>query len=109
LTNPEVIAVDQHSQDNRAVVTNDTTAIWLPQREYQIADERSTNPNYFLAVFNISDVEQTIHYEWKDLGLKDASYKVRDLWKHKAAGSASSPTVTLRPHASVLYRLTAKD
>jgi alpha-galactosidase len=109
LTNPEVIAVDQHSQGNRAVVTTDTTAIWLAQREYQIADERSVTQNYFLAVFNISDSEQTIHYEWKDLGLKDASYKVRDLWKHKDAGAASSLTVRLRPHASVLYRLTGKE
>jgi len=109
LANPEVIAVDQHSDENRAVVTTDTTAVWLARREYQITDEHSRTRNYYLAVFNIGDSEQTIHYEWKDLGLKDVSYRVRDLWERKAAGSAPSLTVKLRPHASALYRLTGKQ
>ena len=98
LTNPEVIAVDQHSRDNRAVLTTDKTAVWLAQPEHGTGN--------YLAVFNLGDSEQTIHYEWKDLGLKDASYKVRDLWERKNAGPARSLTVTLRPHASVLYQLT---
>jgi alpha-galactosidase len=101
LTNPEVIAVDQHSQDNQAVVTTDTAAMWLAQPEHE--------QGYYLAVFNIGDSEQTVHYAWKDLGLKDASYRVRDLWERKNAGSALSLTVKLRPHASVLYRLTGKQ
>jgi hypothetical protein len=109
LTNAEVIAVDQHSHDNRAALTTDTTAVWLARRDYQIEDERGGNQNYYLAVFNIGDSEQTVHYEWKDLGLKDASYRVRDLWERKNAGSALSLTVKLRPHASVLYRLTGKQ
>jgi len=109
LTNPEVIAVDQHSHHNRAVLTTDTTAVWLARRgDYQVEEERGGNPNYYLAVFNIGDSEQTIRYEWRDLGLKDASYRVRNLWERKDAGSARSLTVKLRPHASVLYQLTAK-
>jgi alpha-galactosidase len=104
LTNPEVIAVDQHSHDNRAVLTTDTTAVWLARSgNYQFEEERGGNQNYYVAVFNIGDSEQTIRYEWKDLGLKGASYNVRDLWERKNAGSAPSLTVKLRPHASVLY------
>ncbi len=109
LTNPEVIAVDQNSQDNRAVVSTSTTAVWLARPKYPIADEHSANQNYYLAVFNIGDSEQSIHYEWKDLGLNAASYKVRDLWERKNAGSAPSLTVKLRPHASVLYQLSGQQ
>jgi len=98
LTNPEVIAVDQHSHGNHAVVTTGKTAIWLarPENEH----------GYYLAVFNIGDSEQTIHYEWKDLGLTGSSYRLRDLWERKNAGSAAWLNVRLRPHASALYRLT---
>jgi hypothetical protein len=107
LTNPEVIAVDQHSRNNRPVVTSDTTAVWLATRGDQQVDH-PPDQGYYVAVFNIGDSEQTIHYEWKDLGLKDASYKIRDLWERKNTGSARSLTVKLRPHASVLYQLTGK-
>jgi alpha-galactosidase len=98
LSNPEVIAVDQRSRDNHPVINTDKTAVWLAQPEH--------GSGYYLAVFNIGDSEQTVQYEWKDLGLAGASYKVRDLWERKNAGSAQSLTVRLRPHASVLYRLT---
>jgi alpha-galactosidase len=98
LTNPEVIAVDQHSHDNHALVSSDTIAIWLARPE--------NNAGYYLAVFNSGDSEQTVHYEWKDLGLTEGGFRVRDLWQRKNIGSATSLTVTLRPHASALYRLT---
>jgi alpha-galactosidase len=106
LTNPEVIAVDQQSRENRAAVSTDTTAVWVARPAYQFSEERSAKQNYYLAVFNIGDVDRTIHYEWKELGLRDGRYKMRDLWERKGAGSASSLTVTLRAHASALYRIT---
>ncbi|MGB6025162.1 MAG: glycoside hydrolase family 27 protein, partial [Candidatus Sulfotelmatobacter sp.] len=64
---------------------------------------------YYLAVFNIGDAEQVVHYDWKDLGLSGRSYKLRDLWERKNVGSAPSLSVKLRPHASVLYRLTGEQ
>ncbi len=99
LTNPEVIAVNQNSAENHAVVTTDKTAIWLA---------RSEGKNQYLAIFNIGDAEQTIHYEWKDIGLAEKSYKLRDLWEHKNLGKAKSLDVKLQPHATVLYRLDGK-
>jgi hypothetical protein len=79
------------------VVTTDKTAVWLAQPE--------NGRGYYLAVFNIGDSEQTIHYEWKDLGLTGPGYKIRDLWERRNAAAASSLSVKLRPHASVVYRL----
>ena len=106
LTNPEVIAVDQQSRENRAVITTDTTAVWVARPANQFSEERNASRNYYLAVFNTGDEERTIHYEWKELGLKDGRYKMRDLWARRGAGSALSLSVTLRPHASALYRIT---
>jgi alpha-galactosidase len=100
LTDPEVIAVDQHSRNNHAVVSTDKTAVWLAQPE--------DGQGYYLAVFNIGDSEQTIQYEWKDLGLSGARYKMRNLWNHRNTGSARSLAVKLQPHASMLYRLSGK-
>jgi hypothetical protein len=98
LTNPEVIAVDQHSRDNHAVVSTDKLAIWLAQPE--------TGHGYYVSVFNLDDHEQTVHYEWTDVGLTKQHYRMRDLWLHKNLKFEPSLKVTLRPHASKLYRLT---
>ena len=102
LTNPEVIAVDQHSSGNHPVIlperiNTDKTVVWLAQ---------STSENaQFMAVFNRSESEAVVRYEWKDLGLAAKTYKLRDLWEHKDLGAASAVTATLPPHGSLLYRL----
>ncbi len=106
LTNPEVIRVDQQSSENHAVIATDTAAVWLARR----ADLQTDHPpeQHYVAVFNIGDHEQTLHYNWKDLGLTEKSYYIRDLWKRKNLGKAKSLTLQLGPHASVLYLLTNK-
>jgi len=96
LTNPEVIAVDQHSTDNRPVITTETTVVWS-------ARPRPGEDRY-LAVFNLRDADQKIHYQWKDLGWAATHYTLRDLWDHKDLGPADSLSVTLPPHACVLYK-----
>lgn len=93
LTNTEVLAVDQHSTENRPIITSDKVIIWRA---------KSAN-GFYLAGFNVGDSSQTLHYDWKDLGLKPGKYKIRDLWMHKNLGMAESLTVELRPHASMLY------
>ena len=97
LTNPEVIEVDQHSTGNHPVITTDKTVVW-------IADSTS-HENQYLAIFNIGDVENTLHYNWKDLGLTRKLYGVRDLWERKDLAPEDSVTVKLPPHGCVLYRL----
>jgi alpha-galactosidase len=95
LTDAEVIGVDQHSKGNHAVLTTEKAAVWVAQPK--------TGEGYFVAVFNRSDTAQELRYSWKSLGLSGSSYAVRDLWDHKDLGSADSISVTLPPHASVLY------
>jgi alpha-galactosidase len=95
LTNAEVIAVDQHSTDNRPVITTESAVVWSART--------GTGEDRYLAVFNLRDGEQKIHYEWKDLGWA-AKYSLRDLWEHKESGTADSLSVTLPAHGCVLYK-----
>jgi hypothetical protein len=97
LTNPEVIAVDQHSRGNRAVITTHRTAVWLARPQ--------SGRGYYLAAFNLDSAPRQLAFSWKELGLPGAGYRLRDLWRRKNLGSASSFSVNLAPHASVLYRL----
>jgi alpha-galactosidase len=99
LTNPEVIAVDQHSLGARPVITTDKTVVWVSRPR--------KGSGYWIGVFNVSDTEATPEYGWNQLGLTGASYRQRDLWERKDVGSAARLKVTLRPHASVLYEVTA--
>jgi len=96
LTNAEVIAVDQHSTDNRPVINTENIVIWTARPE--------TGKGTYIAVFNLSETGQTVQYAWKDLGLESAKYQLRDLWERQDLGSANSLSITLPPHASILYR-----
>jgi alpha-galactosidase len=102
LTNPEVIAVDQHSTGNHPVISTDKTVVWL-------ADSTPRGSQYkdsqYLAVFNLSESTAILSYAWKDLGLNGKAYLMRDVWERKDMGSAGSLAVTLPPHGSVLYRV----
>jgi hypothetical protein len=98
LTNPEVIAVNQHSTENRPLITTDGAVIWSARPE----DGRG----HYLAIFNRGEGAQNIELEWNEVGLAlRKAYTLRDLWEHKDLGFASSLKLTLQPHASVLYRV----
>jgi hypothetical protein len=94
LTNPEVIAVDQHSSGNKPVIQTAATVVWTA---------KGSDGKQYVAVFNIGDSAQTISHGWKELGLSASSYKVRDLWLRKDLGSENALKVTLAPHASALF------
>ena len=98
LTNPEVLAVNQHSTNNRAVITSPGRAVWTAQPD--------SGAGYYIALFNLSDEPATLHYNWPDVGLKGPRYTIRDLWTHEEIPVVSNLTATLAPHASALYRLT---
>jgi hypothetical protein len=95
LTNSEVIAVDQHSLDNKPVITTDDLVVWIAKPEKR--------KGFYVAIFNVSDQPKTVNYSFKDLGLSSSSYRMRDLWEHQELGVAKAVNVTLRPHTSVLY------
>jgi len=100
LTNSEVLDLDQHSTENRVVISKDQVVVWS-------AKSRSRNDQY-VAVFNTGSDPLNLHYEWKELGLREAAYRVRDVWRKRDLGSLGSITVPLPTHACVLYRLSAK-
>ncbi len=97
LTNPEVLAVDQQSTDNRPVVDTDPVVIWIA--------ETPAHDAFYVAAFNRSPTSRELIYPWSQLGLPDPQYSARDLWLHKNLAPAPTLSVTLPPHASVLYKL----
>jgi len=97
LTNADVLSVDQHSYDNHQVIGGDDVVVWMARAPQ--ANQR------YLAVFNRSDKDQAIHYEWKSLGLDAAAYNLRDLWQEKDLGLQQSLSASLAPHSCLLYRL----
>ncbi len=98
LSNPEVLAVDQHSTDNRPLITGNVVVIWSAIPE--------DGKGLYLAVFNRGDQEWGVALQWNEVGLKSGySYQVRDVWERKELGAATSLNVTLKPHSCVLYRL----
>jgi len=100
LTNAEVLAVDQHSTGNHAVVTTEKAAVWRARP--------ASGEGYYLALFNLDSSAQTFEYSWKEVGLPETNYRLRDLWEHQDLAPAESLTATLASHASVLYRVSSR-
>lgn len=101
LTNPEVLAVDQHSRNGRAIIQNDKESVWTAQDE--------SARNWYVAIFNLKDEPQQFRFTWADLGLADGKYRVRDLWQHKNEGTPRGLTLTLDAHASILLQLSPRQ
>jgi alpha-galactosidase len=97
LTNREVLAIDQNSSDNRQAFERGNLRVWLA-----VAPKSQDN---YVAVFNLGDAAEAIHLNWTEMGIQLAHPAVRDLWLHKELGRQKNFDVTLRPHASMLYRL----
>ena len=96
LTNPEVIAVDQRSQENRLAASTNTSVVWTAKDQ--------SGDNLYVAVFNLDDHQQRVQYHWQDLGWKQSRYSLRDLWEHRDLGPFESLTLSLPPHGCALYR-----
>lgn len=97
LTNPEVIAVDQHSTANSVRVHTPESWVWTARA--------TSAKGEYVALFNVSDHALTMEYTWRRLGLSAGSHTVRDLWLHKNLGVMGGVKVTLAPHACALYRV----
>jgi hypothetical protein len=97
LTNPEVIAVDQHSRDNRPTLTRGDFRAWTA--------EAAEGKDRYLAVFNLGEGTGTLAATWKELGLPGERWSVRDLWRREGLGADTGLRLALAPHASALLRL----
>ncbi len=98
ITNPEVIAVNQQSRNNREWYRDEEQCIW-------IADDDSGSAKY-LALFNLADQERkTIGLDFAQCAL-DSPVQVRDLWKREEMGKyEESFQFELPPHGAGLFRL----
>ena len=96
LTNPEVLAVDQHSTHGHESFNDGTFIVWT-------ADAPEGGGQY-VAIFNVSDTRKTFHSDWSAIGVRVAKPVVRDLWARKDLGTLAA-TVELPAHASALYRV----
>jgi len=97
LTNREVLDVNQNSSGNRQVLERGNVRLWL-------ASTPDGNDKY-AAVFNLGDAAEQIHLNWRELGIQSVNPALRDLWQHKSLGRQKNLDITLRPHASALYRV----
>jgi len=100
LTNPEVIAVDQHSRGNHPVIQTGKMAVWHANT---IPDEED-----YVAVFNLSDFELSSEISWTDAGLPAGKHSLRDLWEHRDLGAVDVLKVKLALHASALYKVSKR-
>jgi hypothetical protein len=105
LTNAEVLAVDQHSTRNRQALETTNLVVWVAQAQKQSAAKIESAEHFYVAACNRSERRQTAQYQWKDLGLAPANYKLRNLWDKQDSGQAASMSVELAPHSCVLYQL----
>jgi alpha-galactosidase len=97
LTNPEVLAVDQHSSDARVAYRDANIAVWLATP--------SRGAGQYIAVFNLGETPQSVDIPWRLLGLRAPISSMRDLWRRRDLGSQSLLRIALAPHASQLYRV----
>ncbi|KGF81702.1 alpha-galactosidase [Massilia sp. JS1662] len=101
LTNPEVLAVNQRSRDNRPHRADAGTRIWSARS----ADKRNLQ---YLALFNTSDAPTEIVFDLSRLDLGNRSVAVRDLWARRDQPAVRGALrITLAPHASTLLGLSA--
>jgi len=96
-SNPEVIAVDQHSRENREISRSGSVVVWSATPE--------SGGGRYVAIFNLGDAAQEVNYSWEKLGLPGGGHAVRDLWARKDLGASSSLKAELPVHGAVLYRV----
>ena len=104
LTNDELLAVDQHSQNNRQLSRKDDLVIWTA--------DVPNSPDKYIALFNAHEIKKgetpapaEITVTLSDLNLT-TPVTVHDLWTHQNLPNATSTfSATLLPHTAALYRL----
>jgi len=103
ITNDEVLAVDQHSSNNRQLFRHNGQMAW-------VADVPNS-PDKYLAVFNLADKGSSsdngtaVPVELTDLGFKGSCH-IRDLWQHQDLTPVQETFAPTSPwHGAGLYRV----
>ncbi len=94
LTNPEVLAVDQHSRGASAAYRSADMVAWLA------APARGSGQ--YVAVFNLGATRQWLDAPWSALGLRAPVANLRDRWLRKDLGPQPRLPINLAAHASAV-------
>jgi alpha-galactosidase len=102
LTNPELIAVNQygenpHPQFQKGDPQKPDIVVWMASAPEHAGD--------YIAIFNLSDEPQPIHYRLEEFGLQFGKFPIRDLWQREELGRLDHIETNLPPHASAIYRV----
>lgn len=100
ITNPEVLAVNQHSSNGHQSYHQGDKIAWTAQ-----AEEGNTK---YIAVFNVGERKESVELSWTDVGIEAKRASIRDLWARKDLGMQDRIVVSLDPHASTLYKVEPK-
>ena len=100
LTNPEVIAVNQQSSDNRPHFLVDDTRLW---------SARAPGGDTYLALFNTTAKQREVSMALSQLDLR-GTVRVRDCWARADAGAATGRIARSVPgHGAALLRLSGHN
>lgn len=100
ITNKEVLDVDQHSNGGHEVADEISgIRVW--------GANGAVGGQYYVAFFNLTD-KRVINatWPWLKIGIFGTVRDVRDLWTHRSVDASKGLKISLRPHASALYRVT---
>jgi alpha-galactosidase len=70
-----------------------------------VADGKQAGERY-IAMFNLGEAAEQLSISWVDLKIQGTVTAVRDLWGRRSIEAVDAVHASLRPHASVLYRVT---
>jgi len=98
LTNPEVLAVNQHSHHTRNLFLNEESAAWT-------ADADDTTEKY-VALFNLSDTDSRVPLQLAAVGFS-SDCQIRDLWQRDDLPGLVAGTFAplLSAHEGRLYQI----
>jgi alpha-galactosidase len=85
LTNPEIIEVDQYSENNHPLFQKGDIDVWTASAPEHAGE--------YFAIFNLSDSPQTLNYS------------LQDLWLRQDLGRSDHIETTLPPHASKIFKV----
>ncbi len=94
ITNPEVLAVNQHSREGRELWHRDGQVVWTARAE--------KGHDRYVALFNTSDKATEVSVDLSEVGFR-GEVRVRDVWERKELGVKDKVSMTLPAHGSGLY------
>jgi len=101
ITNEEVLEVNQHSNGGHQALEKGNIRVWVAT---------GTQPtDRYVALFNLGEGSESVSLGLKDVGISGTVTGIRDLWTHKSLGSQNGIVVELKPHASVLYKISTNS